>query len=482
MGANIPEWTKAHLGQSMTPDQFLSNPQAQDAVFKGQFGQYANKYGPEGAAKAWFAGEGGMNNPNAKDQLGTSVADYGQKFTAALNPQAAIAQAMAPQGPSPVGAAPTPPGGAPVPGAGPSSIGIPDSQKAVIARLLSATPGSPAQQLGMTMMANASKPHDFGFQTLPDGTILRTDPRSGTVQPIYQAPVKPQFSVIGKDRYGNDVHGFVNPSTQKVTPAQFDPTQTAQGSAPGPVDPNITGDAFLSTLPKPQGDQIKGIVEGRISPPGAFALKTPYWQKMLTDVAQYEPGFDLTKWGQRSATAKDFASGKSAQNITAFNTAISHLDTLDKAADALGNTSFPMANTIKNAFGNATGSPQVKQFEIAKTAVADELTRAFRGTGGNVHDLVQWENAINSAGSPAQLKAAVKQAVELLRGRIDSLGDTYNRGMNTKTEPIKLLSPKAQDALSRLSGEGTAETKPQAPAEAPDRSAIEAEMKRRGLL
>jgi hypothetical protein len=83
MGANVPEWTKTHLGQAMTPEQFLASPEAQDAVFKGQFGQYAQKYGPEGAAKAWFAGEKGMTNPNAKDQLGTSVQSYADRFTKA---------------------------------------------------------------------------------------------------------------------------------------------------------------------------------------------------------------------------------------------------------------------------------------------------------------------------------------------------------------------------------------------------------------
>ena len=86
MGENVPSWTKQFYGASLTPQQFLNNPQAQDAVFQGKFGQYAQKYGPEGAARAWFAGEGGMNNPTATDQLGTSVADYGRKFAANLGP------------------------------------------------------------------------------------------------------------------------------------------------------------------------------------------------------------------------------------------------------------------------------------------------------------------------------------------------------------------------------------------------------------
>ncbi|MBS1725026.1 MAG: hypothetical protein JSS66_18965 [Armatimonadetes bacterium] len=86
MGNNIPQWTQAALGRSLTPEQFIADQAAQDATFKHRFGQYVAKYGPEGAARAWFAGEGGMNNPNARDILGTSVADYSRKFTAAYSP------------------------------------------------------------------------------------------------------------------------------------------------------------------------------------------------------------------------------------------------------------------------------------------------------------------------------------------------------------------------------------------------------------
>jgi hypothetical protein len=87
MGANIPEWTRAALGRSLTPEQFLADPAAQEAVFSHRFGSYVDKYGPEGAAKAWFAGEGGMNNPNARDVLGTSVSDYARRFNAGLGDQ-----------------------------------------------------------------------------------------------------------------------------------------------------------------------------------------------------------------------------------------------------------------------------------------------------------------------------------------------------------------------------------------------------------
>lgn len=102
MGNNIGPWSQEILGQAVTPDQFLANPQLQDAIFQGKFGQYVAKYGPEGAARAWFAGEGGMNNPNAKDVLGTTVSGYGAKFMKALGaPQAPEAPPVT-QGQAPV--------------------------------------------------------------------------------------------------------------------------------------------------------------------------------------------------------------------------------------------------------------------------------------------------------------------------------------------------------------------------------------------
>ena len=87
MGANIPEWTQAALGKSMTPQEFLADTDAQDAVFNHRFGQYVDKYGPTGAAKAWFAGEGGMSNPNASDLYGTTVDSYARRFNAGLGNQ-----------------------------------------------------------------------------------------------------------------------------------------------------------------------------------------------------------------------------------------------------------------------------------------------------------------------------------------------------------------------------------------------------------
>ncbi|MET3611785.1 hypothetical protein ABID16_000090 [Rhizobium aquaticum] len=83
MGSNIPSWTKNALGKAMTPSQFLGSPSAQDAVFDKYFGGYVNKYGPSGAAQAWFGGPGSVGGSGqGRDMLGTSGNEYVNRFNA----------------------------------------------------------------------------------------------------------------------------------------------------------------------------------------------------------------------------------------------------------------------------------------------------------------------------------------------------------------------------------------------------------------
>lgn len=95
MGENIPKWTKKHLGREMTPQEFLADDKAQDQVARGESGEYISKYGPLGAARAWFAGERGMNDLKRKDTLGTHVAEYERRFTRPLTSRADLAGALA---------------------------------------------------------------------------------------------------------------------------------------------------------------------------------------------------------------------------------------------------------------------------------------------------------------------------------------------------------------------------------------------------
>jgi hypothetical protein len=84
MEDNIGPWSKEALGRSYTTDEFLNDHDAQEKVAALKFGQLVKKYGPDGAARAWLAGEGGMNDPSRRDAFGTNVQEYQRRFDKAL--------------------------------------------------------------------------------------------------------------------------------------------------------------------------------------------------------------------------------------------------------------------------------------------------------------------------------------------------------------------------------------------------------------
>ena len=85
MDFNIPTWTKEVLGRELTPQEFLRDRQAQDAVAGAKFGQYVEQYGnPYDAASMWFSGRPMDRAGNASDVTGTSVPQYVGRFANAL--------------------------------------------------------------------------------------------------------------------------------------------------------------------------------------------------------------------------------------------------------------------------------------------------------------------------------------------------------------------------------------------------------------
>jgi hypothetical protein len=90
MGANIGPWTLRHLGRAMTPQEFLADQAAQDAVFRGQFGSYLTRYGnPADAASMWFTGRPYATGHTRSDAIpgvhrGLTGAQYVARFLSGL--------------------------------------------------------------------------------------------------------------------------------------------------------------------------------------------------------------------------------------------------------------------------------------------------------------------------------------------------------------------------------------------------------------
>ena len=94
MGNNVPEWTQQALGHSMTPQEFLHNPDAQEKVFEYKFGSFIKAgYSPGDAASIWFTGKPAAEGASRQDVTGTTGAQYVQKFNSAVGPSSTKASA-----------------------------------------------------------------------------------------------------------------------------------------------------------------------------------------------------------------------------------------------------------------------------------------------------------------------------------------------------------------------------------------------------
>lgn len=268
-----------------------------------------------------------------------------------------------------------------------------------------------------------------------------------------------EWKPYGRDANGNWTYAWVNSKTQAIKGRDGQPIPTTPKPAEDPAE-GLMGEDYLKAIPRDRADIARKVANGEVDV-SSLPNRGNYRMQVLSDAARFDPTFNPIDYKTRLATRKDFTSGKSAQNITSFNTAIGHLDSLDKSIDKLGNRGSSWYNAATAPIsGQVDQKYQIalKDFNTSKQAVIDELTRAFRGSGGNVYDLMEWEKSINATESPAALHAATRRAIELLRSRIEAVGDQYNRGMGKKTDPISLLSPKARATMERLEGLGNEQT------------------------
>lgn len=87
MGRNIPSWTKEALGHAMSPEQFLANEAAQDAVAAKRLQKYYDKHGTwEDVASVWFSGQP-LAKAKGRDDGYLTTDQYVAKFTKAFNAQ-----------------------------------------------------------------------------------------------------------------------------------------------------------------------------------------------------------------------------------------------------------------------------------------------------------------------------------------------------------------------------------------------------------
>ena len=130
--------------------------------------------------------------------------------------------------------------------------------------------------------------------------------------------------------------------------------------------------------------------------------------------------------------AEYMTSGAGGKQLTAFNTAIQHLDLLDKLGQDLNNTNIQIFNRAKQAWAEQTGNPAPANFAAAKNAMAGEVASALKASGATDQEIREVGTTFNRAQSPAQLSGAIGTYKSLLYSKAQNLRKQYESGMQGK--------------------------------------------------
>lgn len=266
-----------------------------------------------------------------------------------------------------------------------------------------------------------------------------------------QKPVKANPPAASKDyQVINDAntgqHFRYDKSTNTAVPIELPQTNTG-------IPEGVTGEDALKGQPAQDVAIAKKIANYEIPLPSGFALRSPYWQKIMGLASAYDPSFDAKEYGIKMNLRKDFTSGADAKNIASLNTAVQHLNELKQASDGLNNADWQPYNTVANYIIQQRGDPRVTRFNAAATAVQNELATVFKGTGGTDQEIKQWRDNLSSSQSPKQLHSSIDEALTLMSGRLNALQNKYAEGLG-KPADFNMISPKSREILGQFGEAG----------------------------
>lgn len=275
--------------------------------------------------------------------------------------------------------------------------------------------------------------------------------------------------------------GIFDPATNTFLNPTLSTTQTLGGQGgPGGVTPVNAGGGFsdngqaapepvptwgskdaggstprnetvLGNVPQPVQDLVKGVVEGRVDP---LSLGFRDRTQVMALAAQYEPGFDLTKYAARRKAATDYApSGTVGKAIISLNTLAQHTNELRQAAGELDNGNFKVVNGVKNWVVDQTGGGAPSNFGRIRDLVTKELDTLVSGGRATISETHAIRENISGAQSPEQLQKGIDELVKLAKARLQSAtrqGQAVlgNRGMQSLDE--QLNNPVGKQALDEI--------------------------------
>lgn len=316
-------------------------------------------------------------------------------------------------------------------------------------------PGQPKfidQYAQATAAAGAGKP--IPYETLggtrflipqTGGGFANVDPRTMGAG----APVPSSSSVVGDaEGVARGIYDAPQASGQRppiqvadAQPSNFasrfqgQPSQAPQPPQPADltaVDPQ-TGrrEAWLKSQSPDVQAYIKKIADYEIDP-RTTSIKGGHREQVLSAVAQYDPTYNQNDFGARAKAIRDFSTGKQGDIVRSFDVAIDHLDTLQKAANALQNGNYRLLNEVRNKWREQTGSELPTDFKALVPIVSGEIAKAVVGSQNALADREELRAGLKTSSSPEQLSGVITGYKSLMGGQLKGLRKQYEETTGKK--------------------------------------------------
>jgi hypothetical protein len=219
--------------------------------------------------------------------------------------------------------------------------------------------------------------------------------------------------------------------------------KTAQDFNP-PSSANLTGDAYLKTLPLPQQNLLISVGEGRNTTVAIQNRKGELTPLGLA-LTQAYPDYDITKAKDYQKLRTDFITGPTSKALTSYGTAMNHGRLM---YDNTGNNSY------------IPGTAEFTRYNQDALYLATEVAKALNPTGVASEGTVKEQ--VDALTSRTNRKAAIENAEHILTGKMAEIRQRWANGQVRPSyqPPMPGLSKEATDNADYVRNHGQAPPAP----------------------
>lgn len=185
----------------------------------------------------------------------------------------------------------------------------------------------------------------------------------------------------------------------------------------------------------------KAIANYQMPLPSGFALRSPFWTNVMSEVYQMNPDYSAVNYNKINKAITAFAVGKQGDIVRSLNVAAYHLQTFRDLAAALNNGNLRAFNALGQSYNRQTGLPAPTTFDAVKQIIGNEVLKATGGSIGGVTDRKDLQEDLDRANSPEQLLDVANKLTALIAGQFKGYKRQYEAATGLKFENSGLIDP-----------------------------------------